>query len=231
MMYDFLNGQEAYEIVERDDGYVQSVPAAGYFSGYHKWPLRHQKAMKYVKGKVLDIGCGAGRHALYLQRKGFGVLGIDISPYAVKTAKLRGLKHAKMISLSQVGPRLGSFDTILMMGLNFGLVGSPRKAQLTLKRFYDMTGRDARIIAETRDPYKTKDPAHLAYHRLNRKIGRMAGHLRIRVRYQKYATPWTEFLIISKPELASLLNGTGWRVRRVIDGSSPSGIYVAIIEK
>jgi ubiquinone/menaquinone biosynthesis C-methylase UbiE len=37
--------------------------------------------MKYVKGRrVLDIGCGVGRHALYLQneeRQGFDVLGID----------------------------------------------------------------------------------------------------------------------------------------------------------
>jgi cyclopropane fatty-acyl-phospholipid synthase-like methyltransferase len=38
-----------------------------------------KKSMGYVKGRtVLDIGCGPGRHALYLQNeRGFDVLGID----------------------------------------------------------------------------------------------------------------------------------------------------------
>ena len=34
------------------------------------WHLTEKKAIKYARGRVLDIGCGAGRHALYLQDKG-----------------------------------------------------------------------------------------------------------------------------------------------------------------
>ncbi len=231
LMYDFLKGQEVYEVVERDDGYVQAVPASGYFSDYRKWSPRHKRAMKYVRGRVLDIGCGAGRHSIYLQRKGFDILGIDISPYAIRTSKLRGLRNARVTSLAQVGPKLGVFDTLLMMGLNFGLFGTPAKARQSLRKFHGMTSSGARIIAETRDPYKTNDPAHLAYHRRNRQLGRKAGQLRIRVRYKALVTPWFQFLIVSKQELKEILSGTGWRLRRVVSGSSPSGIYVAIIEK
>jgi len=231
LMYDFLKGQEACEVVERDDGYVQAVPASGYFSDYRKWSPRHKRAMKYVRGRVLDIGCGAGRHSLYLQRKGLDVLGVDISPYAIRTSKLRGLRNARVMSLARVGPQLGVFDTLLMMGLNFGLFGTPWKARQFLRKFHGMTGDSARIIVETRDPYKTKDPAHLAYHRRNRKRGKNAGQLRIRVRYKALSTPWFEFLIVSKQELKEILSGTEWRLRRTVNESSPSGIYVAIIEK
>ena len=231
LMYDFLKGQEAFEVVERDDGYIQAIPASGYFSDYGKWSPRHRRAMKYARGRVLDIGCGAGRHSLYLQRKGLDVLGIDISPYAIRTSKIRGLRNARVMSLAQVGPQLGVFDTLLMMGLNFGLFGTPRKARQFLRKFHGMTSNSARIIAETQDPYKTKDSAHLAYHKRNRKRGKKAGQLRIRVRYKALVTPWFQFLIVSRSELGEILIGTGWRLRRVINGSSPTGIYVAIIDK
>jgi ubiquinone/menaquinone biosynthesis C-methylase UbiE len=47
------------------------------------------------KGKALDICCGAGTNAVYLAKKGFEVIGIDISPTAVKFAK-RKAEQAKV---------------------------------------------------------------------------------------------------------------------------------------
>ena len=38
-------------------------------------------------GVVLDVGCGVGRHVLYLGKRGFQVAGVDISPSGVKTAQ------------------------------------------------------------------------------------------------------------------------------------------------
>ena len=80
-LWAYYKGREVFEIVERDDGYIYaSTYPKIYFSEYENWPLREKKAMEFVKGRVLDIGCGAGRHSLYLQKKGFDVLGIDNSP-------------------------------------------------------------------------------------------------------------------------------------------------------
>ena len=85
------------------------------------------------------------------------------------------------------------------------------------------------IIANTRDPYKTDDPAHLDYHRFNRKRGRMGGQERIRVRFGKYATKWLDYLMVSKEEMKEILDGTGWKVKKFID--SEGADYAAIIEK
>ncbi len=227
---DYLKGKGGFEIVERDDGYfdVSGGPHL-YFSEYDEWTEREKEAMKYVRGKVLDIGCGAGRHALYLQNKGFDVLGIDISPLAIKVCKLRGLKKAKVLSITQISSKLGKFDTILMMGNNFGLFGNPKRARWLLRKFHKITTEKGRIIAETRDPYKTDNPDHIAYHEWNKKRGRMAGQVRIRIRYKKYVTPWFDYLFVSKEELKEILENSGWQVKKFIDGKA--GLYIAIIDK
>ena len=92
-----------------------------------------------------------------------------------------------------------------------------------------MTSESALIIADTRDPYETDNPAYLEYHRLNRKKGRMGGQIRLRIRFEKYVGRWLDYLMVSKEEMKEILNGTGWKVRDFID--SEDSRYVAIIEK
>ena len=233
-MYDYFMSnegrQDIIEIVERDDGYIDvSEGAKVYFSEYKDWPSHEKKAMRYVRDKVLDIGSGAGRHSLYLQRKGLGVLGIDNSPLSIEVCKLRGLRNAQVISINQISSKLGVFDTILMLGNNFGLFGSIEAARRLLKKLSKMTSENGRIIAESNDIYRTKVPEHLSYHEFNRKRGRMAGQIRLRVRYKKYATPWFDYLMVSKEEMEDILDGTDWEVGKFID--SDGSLYIAIIDK
>jgi SAM-dependent methyltransferase len=229
-IYDHFRGKGGYEIIERDDGLFSiSTGPKLYFLGYEEWPESEQEAMKYVTGKVLDVGCGAGRHSLYLQEQGFDVVGIDNSPLAIEVCKARGLQGARILPITQITRQLGVFDTILMLGNNFGLVGNPKRAKRLLRRFHRMTSEVGRIIAQTRDPYETDLPEHLEYHARNREKGRMSGEARIRVRYKKYVTPWIDFLMVSQEEMEALLEGTNWEVRDFIDGEQ--GLYVAVIEK
>lgn len=225
-----FNGKDSFEIVERDDGYFDGSSGVRiYFSGYDEWSPQEKKAIEFVHGRVLDIGCGAGRHSLYLQGEGFDVLGIDISPLAIKVCKLRGLKKAEIMSIDELSSKLSYFDMILMMGGNFGLFGSFKKAQKLLTKFHNMTSKRAIIIANTRDPYKTENPAHLEYHDFNRKRGRMSGQIRIRVRFGKYVSPWFDYLFVSIKELEEILEGTGWKIRELIGSENPT--YHVIIEK
>lgn len=229
-VYDYFKGKGGYEIVERDDGLfgISGGPRA-YLSKYHEWPEYSKKAMKYARGRVLDIGCGAGRHSIYLQEKGFDAVGIDISPLAIEVCRLRGLRNAQVLSITQITARLGTFDTILMLGNNFGLFGSLKRAKWLLGKLHKITSGDGRIIAETTDPYETKLLEHLEYHEFNRKRGRMPGQVRIRVRYKKYVTPWFDYLLVSKKEMKKVLAHTGWTPTDFIDGQS--GVYIAIIKK
>ena len=89
------------EITERNDGFIDVEDPGIWFSTYKDWLDVEKKSMKYVNGtRVLDIGCGTGKHALYLQKeKGFGVFGIDTSPLAIRVCKLLGLIKARVQSI------------------------------------------------------------------------------------------------------------------------------------
>jgi SAM-dependent methyltransferase len=232
-LYDFYKGHKVIEIVERDDGLIdpsETYPKY-YLAEYRNWSSREKSATRYVKGRVLDIGCGGGRWSLYLVKKGHNVLAIDTSPLAVKVCKLRGLHNVMLKSITEIDSSLGRFDTILMMGNNFGLFGNPKRARQLLKRFHNMTSPNSRIIAESLDIYKPPvDPVHRKYHRRNRRLGRMPGQVRMRIRYSTYVTPWFDYLLVSRLEMIAILRGTGWRLASVIR-SEKGPAYVGIIEK
>jgi SAM-dependent methyltransferase len=229
-IYDHFKGKAGFEIVERDDGYVATGGGpASYLAGFKDWPLHQRRAVRYARGRALDIGCGAGRVALHLQRKGLDVVGIDTSPLAVKVCRLRGVKKVHLLPIAQVRPDLGEFDTFIMMGNNFGLFESFETARRLLRRFHRMSSARARIIAESLDPRQTTEPAHLAYQRRNRRRGRMPGQIRIRIRYKQYATPWFDYLLVSEEEMKRILKGTGWRLARVFRGKG--GRYAVVIER
>ena len=230
MTYDHHMGVGTTAFIERDDGTISALPDADvYFAPFKRWPGHQRQAMRYVRGRVLDVGCGAGRAALHLQGRGQDVLGIDNSPLAVKTCRLRGVRSARILSATQVSRRLGRFDTVLMLGNNFGLVENPRRARWLLGRFAAITGVNGRVVAETLDPYDTDDPLNLRYHKLNRSRQRMAGQVRIRVRYQSYRTPWFDYLLVSRDEMKKMLEGTSWELDRFVDSDGPA--YVAVLRK
>jgi len=231
-LYDYLQegGKNPWAtVIERGDGLVDVEDPRSYFAEYADWPAHQRQAMAFARGRVLDVGCGAGRHSLYLQSQGLDVLGVDHSPLAVEVCRLRGLRSARVMSITQLNSRLGVFDTIVMLGNNLGLFANPRRGRWLLRRFAAMTSPDARIIAETLDPHQTQQPLHLEYHQRNRDRGRWPGQITMRVRYRKYATPWFDYLFVSKDELRQLLEGTGWTVVALVDSEDPR--YIAVLAK
>ena len=229
-MLDFLEGFEVLEIVERDDGMI--APSGGpeaYFTEPSSWSPDTMAALKHVRGRVLDIGCGAGRVALYLQELGHEVVGIDLSPGAVEVSKRRGVRDVRQMSITRVGPELGAFDTIVMYGNNFGLFANEKRARWLLRRFHRLTSLLGRIVVESLDPYQTDEEVHLAYHRRNRYRGRMGGQVRIRARYKTFRTPWFDYLLVSREEMEGLLKGTGWRLEKTFESETP--VYAAVIGK
>ncbi|MBI2147722.1 class I SAM-dependent methyltransferase [Candidatus Woesearchaeota archaeon] len=227
----FFQGKKSFEVIERDDGFVDfSTGAPAYFAKFKDWPKIQKHAIKYAKGNVLDVGAGAGRVSLYLQKKKINVVAIDNSPLAIQVCKKRGVKHAKVLPIEQISTfKPNTFDSIIMFGNNFGLFSSFKKAKLLLKKFYKITTPSALIITENVDPYKTEDPVHLLYHKFNRKRGRMPGQLRIRIRFRNYTGDWFDYLLVSKEEMKEILKDTGWRVKKFIDVGNY--MYSAIIEK
>jgi SAM-dependent methyltransferase len=230
-VWDHYHGTNAFEIIERSDGlFAISGGPAMYLAEPAFWASQEREALeRHAHGRVLDIGCNAGRHALYLQQNGLEVVGVDTSPLAVAVAKARGLKQAVVLSIDELPADLGTFDTILMLGNNFGLFANAAKARRLLRRFKAFARPGAALIAESLNVYETKDPDHLAYQAANRERGRMSGQIRLRARYKRFVTPWFDYLMVSPAEMAELVDGTGWRVAAEYRNAG-ARFYTAFIE-
>ncbi len=227
---DYYLGKDAQIIIERDDGNldVSSEPAI-YFHDYDEWEEYEKSAMGAVTGRVLDVGCGAGRHSLYLQGIGHDVLSLDNSPLAIEVAKRRGVHESVLMPITQASSKLGLFDTIIMMGNNFGLAANRRRARWLFRRFNKMTSSTGIVIATSLNPHTTDDPVHLKYHENNRQRGRLVGQVRIRVRYRDYKGLWFDYLLVSREEMEVLIDGTGWFISEIIESQGP--VYAAIMRK
>lgn len=223
-------GKASPIFVERDDGLVEVDSKLNYISGHRSWDPAEAAVMKHVRGSALDIGCGAGRHVLYLQTKGHEVMGIDNSPLAVKTSRLRGVKKVRLMAMEDLGDLKPGFDTILMMGNNFGLLSSRRKAGIYLRKLHRLTSPQGILVACSLEHLRTKNPLHLAYHRNNRSHGRMPGQLKIRVRYRNLIGAWFDYLFVASKELKGLLKGTGWKIRKIYL-SKESNLYWMVLAK
>jgi len=116
-----------------------------------------------------------------------------------------------------------------MYGNNFGLFGGMTQARRLLAAMRGITSPDATIIAAAADPYQTRDPLHLAYHRRNRQRGRMGGQIRLRIRYRQFRGPWFDYLFASPGEVRAIVANTGWSVSAIVESPGPG--YVAILQK
>ena len=99
MLADFVAGEPAVGMVERDDGSVFPHATDYYVAPFRSWWPQERRAMRLVRGRVLDFGSGAGRVGLHLQGRGHEVVGVDVSPIAVEISRQRGLWDARVGTL------------------------------------------------------------------------------------------------------------------------------------
>jgi SAM-dependent methyltransferase len=216
-----------FEIVERDDGFIHVADIARYFAPVEDWRMLERQACEECTGRVLDLGCGAGKHATVLTAAGLDLIGVDASPGAVKVARARGIA-ARLGSASSLPAGISAVDTVVLFGNNLGLLGTPRQTPIVLAELARVAAPRARIFASGVDPYPTTDPVHLTYHDRNRQRGRMPGHLSLRVRHERLASDWFDYLFLSQAELADLLRDSPWRLVEVRSGND--GEYLAVME-
>ena len=228
MLADFLAGEPAIGMVERDDGSVFPHATDYYVAPFRSWSPQERRAMRLVRGRVLDFGSGAGRVGLHLQGRGHEVVGVDVSPLAVEISRQRGLRDARVGILDGAIGEDERFDTILLLGNNLGLLGGEREGRRLLKKLARLAGDRGRLLAGSYDPYEGASDFKRRYQERNRERGKMGGVERIRVRYHEYATPWYDVLFASRDEVVELVAGTGWVVNRFVD-DGPG--YVAVLDR
>jgi SAM-dependent methyltransferase len=136
-------------ITETSISETDEMSVAYLFRSYPEMPKLEQKALQLANGNVLDVGCGAGSHALYLQKKGFDVTAIDISANAIKACELRGLKNAKVQDIMQLEG--DKFDTILLLMNGAGMCGKLKNIPNFLQKLKALLTDEGQILVDSSD--------------------------------------------------------------------------------
>ena len=121
------------------------------FRDFSGMPILEQKALLLAKGKVLDVGCGAGSHSLYLQNeKKLAVTSIDISEKAVKACKLRSVLNAKVEDLLRFETD-EKFDTIILLMNGTGIFGKLENVPNYLQKLKSLLAENGQILIDSSD--------------------------------------------------------------------------------
>jgi 2-polyprenyl-3-methyl-5-hydroxy-6-metoxy-1,4-benzoquinol methylase len=136
-------------ITETSISEADEMSVAYLFRSFAEMPQLEQKALQLAIGKVLDVGCGAGSHALYLQEKGFDVTAIDISANAIKACELRGLKKAKVQDIMQLEG--DQYDTILLLMNGAGMCGRLKNISNFLQKLKTLLTDTGQVLVDSSD--------------------------------------------------------------------------------
>lgn len=223
-----LHGENGDHVLERDDGFVDTMGAEPYFAPHEAWPDLDRRALDIARGRVLDAGAGAGRAAIAIQDRGDDVVAVDTSPGAVEVCIARGVRAAVTASISRADDLrpLGRFDTVLLLGNNLGILGSVEHAAAVLDSLASVLAPGGRVIGIGLDPTLDDVPWHAAYRERNVSRGRLPGQIRLRIRFRSVADPWFDWLFTPVDGLAELAERSGWVVA---EHTTPDPAYLAVL--
>ncbi|HOD09214.1 MAG TPA: class I SAM-dependent methyltransferase [Flavobacterium sp.] len=147
---DFQTNNSPEDIVtETNISEADEMEVAYLFRSFDQMPKLEQEALQLSKGKILDIGCGAGSHSLHLQENNFDVTAIDISENAIKACQLRGLKNSKVQNLLDIENE--KFDTILLLMNGTGIFGTLNETSKYLQKLKSLLNPNGQILIDSSD--------------------------------------------------------------------------------
>lgn len=165
-LYDFQELGELKEplLLHSSYGDIEEMPVEVFFREEDDIPELEYIALSLCDGKVLDVGAGAGVHALYLQSKGFDVDAMEISETACKIMEKRGVKnviHADFFKFKEK-----KYDTLLFLMNGIGISGTIegfRELLIHSKELLTERGQllfDSSNISYLYDEYLIQRPDH-----------------------------------------------------------------------
>lgn len=144
------NNQPENLITETSISEEDEMSIAYLFRNYDEMPKIEQKALQLAKGKILDVGCGAGSHSLTLQNdRNLNVVSIDISENAIHACKLRGLKNARVQDIMTLESE--KFDTILLLMNGTGIFGTLKETPTFLQKLKSLLNPNGQVLIDSSD--------------------------------------------------------------------------------
>lgn len=129
-----------------DDDYM---PVDVFFRTFEEMPQLEQQALNLARGKVLDIGAGAGCHLNFFKDLGVSAIGLDNSSGACEVMSNRDFSNIHDdIFTYQTNTR---FDTIYLLMNGIGMCGTLQKLPEFLNKLTSLLTPDGQLIFDSSD--------------------------------------------------------------------------------
>jgi len=211
----------------------EEMPVKVYFRDAEEMPELEWIALQQCRGWVLDVGAGAGSHALFLQRMGLTVTALDVSPKAVGVMKARGVERVLVGDFFELGDGpvreaggltgdgvpAGGFDTLLLLMNGIGLAGTISGLRLFLARARRLLRPGGRLVFDSSDVaylYDGQTPVGGPYY----------GELLYQYQYKRQKSEWFNWLFVDRKALAGVARDEGWKMELLYEDKN--GQYLVI---
>ena len=225
-MFDFQTNNSPENIItETSISEEDEMSVAYLFRSYNEMPKLEQKALQLSKGKILDVGCGAGSHSLYLQEeRQLEVLSIDISTNAIEACKLRGLKNAHVKNIldiennsSESEQAKQTFDTIILLMNGTGIFGTLNDTTKYLQKLKSLLNPNGQILIDSSDiiymfDQDEEDESYLI------PAGGYYGELTFTVSYKNEIEDTFPWLYLDYNTLQNAANANGLQCEMILEG-------------
>ncbi|WP_312322053.1 class I SAM-dependent methyltransferase [Soonwooa sp.] len=180
------------------------MPISMYFRNEVEMPELEDIALENCEGRVLDVGAGAGSHALALQVKGFDVSALEISPSACGVMESRGVKHVICADFFKFNSE-EKYDTILLLMNGIGLCGTIENLKTFLKKAEELLNEDGRLV------FDSSDTIYMYEHDILPE--RYYGEVECAYSYKNLKTDFFKWLYIDQDKLREVAEELGWEMK------------------
>lgn len=218
---DYLAGNKKAEIVvESNLADDDLIPVSYLFRTLADMPELEQLALEQCKGKILDVGAGAGCHTLALQQQGFDVTAVDISEGAIKAMKQQGVQDVTQENIFELQ---GKYDTLLMLMNGIGISGTLAGLDRFLVHAKSLLNPGGQILLESSDIlYMFEDEDGSVVLDLN---AAYYGEVKYNMKYQAQESGWFDWLFIDPAILEDYATKHAFKFEILYEGEA--GNYLA----
>lgn len=205
-LHDYLHGHRGNPLLTHTSfGGVEEMPVSEFFRPPADFPELEHIALALCDGKVLDIGAGAGSHALFLQKRGMDITALERSPLGCDVMRARGVEQVVTADFFDYhGER---YDTLLFLMNGIGIAGSLDGLTTLLNHCETLLNPGGQLLFDSSD---------IAYLYADGSVERPMGYYG-QIRYQyaykgKRSAPF-DWLFIDQETLISIAQPLGWVVQ------------------
>jgi len=207
-VYDYYKGIVGYKLwIYNKYGPREEMPTEVYFRNDDDMPDMEWLALERCSGSVLDIGAGAGSHALILQQHGNAVTALDISPLLADVMRNRGVNN--VIEADVFEYNTTGFDTILLLMNGIGLAGTIVRLRQLLKHFHTLLNPDGQVLFDSSDVaylYSGDAPTEHYY-----------GEIAYQYAYKGERTDWFNWLYVDEKTMLQTASECGFDMEVLLE--------------